>query len=441
MLKFLPSVFPPQSFKRLQIISLIYAQALVLTSVSSAVVTVGVEKLVESRYDCLRGKSSVGIIANPTSVLPATMEHIVDVMARDKELVNISAVFGPEHGFRGAHEDGQGQKTYIDPRTNLTVYDTFGVSGQRLVNLVNNSGVDAIVFDIQDVGSRFYTYVWTMVDMMVAAASLSSTNSPFTFVVLDRPNPIGGIAVRGPVMQTGFTSFVGRMPGVPIVHGMTVGELARFANSEYVPLQTHGKHVELTVIKMSGWLRSMLFAETGLPWILPSPNMPTPSTALVYPGMCLLEASTLSEGRGTTRPFQVVGAPYLDWRFAEALQAAAKTMLGVLIREVYFTPTFSKFEGNLSAGVDIIVRNATALNPLRVGLTVLTMAKRMAPSQFGWRAPGVHGGRYDVDLLTGGNMTRLAVDRGMSVDDILSAYEQDLAGSGFEERRRKCLLY
>ena len=218
--------------------SLLWLQLLAMTRVSAKVVTVGAETLVASRYDCLRGKHSVGIIANPTSLLPGTMEHIVDVMSREKEFVNISAVFGPEHGFRGAHEDGQGQKTYVDPRTNLTVYDTFGVSGQKLVDLVDGSGVDAIIFDIQDVGSRFYTYVWTMVDMMVAAASLSSGgHAPFTFVVLDRPNPIGGLNVRGPTMQTPFASFVGRVPGLPIVHGMTVGELARFANAEYVPSQ------------------------------------------------------------------------------------------------------------------------------------------------------------------------------------------------------------
>ena len=403
-------------------------------------VVIGAEILVEQNYSCLRGKS-VGIIANPTSVLPSSLQHIVDRMALDKAAgrgINITAVFGPEHGFRGAHQDRTGQPTYVDARTGLTVYNTYGLSASDLTHIVAEAAVDAIVFDIQDVGSRFYTYISTMVDVMVAAATL---RDGATFVVLDRPNPIGGLAVRGPVMQAAFASFVGRLPGVPIVHGMTAGELARLANARYVPAHAGGRAVALHVVAMRGWARSMTYADTGLPWVLPSPNMPTLDTAIVYPGTCLLEASTLSEGRGTTRPFQIVGAPFLDWHFADALRRTTVAGDGgVLFREAYFTPTFSKFVGNLSAGVDIVVQNASALDPLRVGLEVLTAAKRLAPTRFGWLPPAA-GGRYDIDLLSGGNYTRLAVERGETADTILAAYDKDLASSGFEAKRRKYLLY
>ena len=388
---------------------------------------VGAEQLVSSGYAALRGYTRVGVIANPTSLLPATAEHIVDRMAADRALVNISCVFGPEHGFRGDQQDGKGTGSYIDNRTGLQVFNAYGVSGAALAGLVETSKVDALVFDIQDVGSRYYTFVWTLYDFMAACASL---RAGFPFVVLDRPNPIGPM-LRGPVLKPGFESFVGRAHGIPVTHGMTVGELASLFSGEYVGT---GK-VTVTTVPLRHWRRSQRFEDTGLPWVLPSPNMPTLETARIYPGTCLLEATSLSEGRGTTRPFSIVGAPFLDWQFGARLRrgshAAARGERGALYRSAFFTPTFSKHAGNLSAGVDVLITEPATFDPMRTAIEVLVAARGY--QGFAWNVA-------DIDRLSGSNYTRLAIDAGASIDAILAEFRSDLASSGFAATRRKHLI-
>jgi uncharacterized protein YbbC (DUF1343 family) len=290
-------------------------------------VQTGFDVLHAGGYQQLKGQK-VGLVANPTAVV-RDLTHEVDVMHASGG-VDLVAVFGPEHGFRGSAQAGGSEGSYKDPRTQIPVYDAYAKSVTQIAADFTKAGLDTVVFDIQDAGARFYTYIWTMYDCMQAASQAGKR-----FVVLDRPNPLGGVAATGPVMHPEYTSGVGKN-AISEQHGMTVGELALLFDKEFL-----GGKVKPQVIKMRGWRRGTFFDETGLPWVMPSPNMPTLDTAIVYPGMGLFEALTITEGRGTTRPFEIVGAPFLDWHYADALNAL--NLPGVRFREAYFVPTFSKW--------------------------------------------------------------------------------------------------
>lgn len=384
-------------------------------------VRTGLEMLMSSRYAALRGQK-VGIITNPTGIL-RDRRHEVDVMHGDSQ-VNLVAVFGPEHGFRGTAQAGGSQGFYNDPRTGLPVYDTYGKSGQTLADVFTKSGVDTVVYDIQDVGARFYTYIWTLYDSMVAVALAGKR-----FVVLDRPNAISGRQALGPVMHPEYETFVGRKP-ISQAHGMTVGELARLFNAEWVAGDA-GRTVELTVVEMDGWFRDMYFEDTGLPWVPPSPNMPTVDTAVVYPGTCMFEGTQASEGRGTTRPFEEIGAPYGDWRWRDALTAL--DLLGAAFRENYFSPTFSKFAGQTVGGVQLYVTDRHAFDPIRTGIAMLVTLKQLYPSAFAWRSD------LWIDKLTGSDQVRKAVDAGKNTDEIVAGWQAELAK--FRALRAKYLTY
>ena len=292
-------------------------------------VRVGLEVAKDDNWKIFRGKK-VGVVSNPTGVLPTTLEHAVDVMHASVGTVDIRAVFGPEQGFRGVGQNSNPYGSYdsdkengsdgsfVDQRTGLPVYDTYLKKGPELTAILERSGVDVVAFDIQDVGARYYAYVWTLYDVMVAAAS----PKPISVVVLDRPNPLGGEVLEGPVdIAVGCESLVGRKP-IPVRHGMTVGELAWFLNKKYVaadPDNGSRKSVKLSVVAMRGYRRRMTWEETGLPWVPPSPNMPTPRTALAYVGGALLEGTNCCEGKGTTAPFELVGATWADGRLADFL--------------------------------------------------------------------------------------------------------------------------
>ena len=277
---------------------------------TSRTVTPGADRLARSGWAALRGQR-VGVVTNPTGILQ-DLTHVVDAMVASGR-VDVVAVFGPEHGFRGTAQAGDSEGSHRDPRTGVMVYDAYGATAEKLAALYREARVETVVFDIQDVGARFYTYIWTMYAAMQAAVATGAR-----FVVLDRPNPVGGSA-RGPLLRPGFTSGVGQEEIVQ-QHGLTVGELARFFDAELLPADAGGRLADLTVVPVTGWSRQQTFADTGLTWVMPSPNMPTPDTALLYPGTCLFEATNLSEGRGTTRPFELIGAPYIDHRWAQALQ-------------------------------------------------------------------------------------------------------------------------
>ncbi|MES5822466.1 DUF1343 domain-containing protein [Streptomyces sp. RG80] len=376
----------------------------------------GFERLAADGYALLDGRS-VGIVTNPTGIT-RDARHIVDVMHAD-DRVNLTAVFGPEHGFRGTAQAGGSEGRYDDPATGLPVYDTYLKSGRPLADIFTASGVDTVVFDIQDVGARFYTYIWTLYDCMEAAQLAGKR-----FVVLDRPNPVTGRAALGPVLHKEFATFVGRQP-ISQAHGMTVVELARLFNGEFLTAP-----VPLETVRMSGWRRSEFYDASGLPWVPPSPNMPTADTALVYSGTCLFEGTNLSEGRGTTRPFELLGAEGVDGRWAAAANELA--LPGVHFREAYFAPTFSKFQGKTVGGVQIHVHDRAAYDPVRTGIALLVTAKRVW-SGFAWRPDNW------IDKLTGSTQVRTAIDAGADPDEVVAGWQEELAV--FRAIRRKYLVY
>src|SRR5687768_7664290 len=289
-------------------------------------VQTGLARLVGENAALIAGRR-VGLLCNATSV-DRELRHAIDLLRAAK--VNLTALFGPEHGVRGDAQDMIGVDTAVDAQTGLPVHSLYGHTEASLSPTPDMlDQIDVMAFDIQDVGSRYYTFVWTMVLAMRACAKAGKS-----FVVLDRPNPISGVHVEGGAIEPGYESFVG-LVSCPNRHGMTAGEIARWRHA------VEKLDVELTVIAMRGWERDMYFEHTGLPWVLPSPNMPTVDTALVYPGMCLVEGTELSEARGTTRPFELSGAPHIDGTKLAATLAAME-LPGVKFRPVVYTPTFHK---------------------------------------------------------------------------------------------------
>ncbi len=381
---------------------------------STADFQTGIEVLLHDRLDLIRGKR-VGLITNPTGI-DRELVSDVDLLAHTPG-VQLVALFGPEHGIRGARQAGASVGSDRDPATGLPVYSLYGKTRQPTSAMLQ--GVDVLVFDIQAVGARFYTYLYTMADAMKAAAA-----AHIPIVVLDRPNPIGGTTVQGPVLDPKFASFVGEYP-IPLRYGMTIGELAQFFNHQF--------HIgaDLAVVEMRGWKRSMYYDDTPLQFVMPSPNMPTETTALVYPGMGLVEGTNVSEGRGTTRPFELVGAPWID---AEKLSRVlnGKHLDGVRFRPVRFTPTFSKYEGKPCNGIQIHVMDRDAFNPVIVGLTVIATIHDLYPREFAFKAS-------DFDRLVGNDWVRQDVENGVPVAEMRRRWQAGL--SQFEKIRQQYLLY
>ncbi|HEY7717387.1 MAG TPA: DUF1343 domain-containing protein [Pedococcus sp.] len=390
-------------------------------------VVTGADRAAADGWRVLRGHR-VGVVTNPTGVL-GSLRNVVDEM-HESGAVDLRAVFGPEHGFRGTAQAGGSEGTFTDPRTGVTVYDAYGAGTDKMASMFRAAGVDTVVFDIQDAGARFYTYIWTMYTAMKAAVQTGAR-----FVVLDRPNPTGGTA-RGPMMTTAYTSGVGAKEIVQ-AHGMTVGELARFFDGEFLEAEVGARLTHLQVVEVSGWRREATYAATGLPWVMPSPNMPTPDTALLYPGTGMFEGTTLSEGRGTTRPFELVGAPWVDHRWAEAL--AALDLPGVAVREAYFNPTFSKHQGVACGGVQVHLTDPGAVDPMRLGVEMLVAARALYP-EFAWRKDSWDAARpYWIDKLTGSTRLREQITAGASADEVVGAWREELAE--FDRRRQQYLIY
>ncbi len=388
-------------------------------------VATGLEQLLADDR-ALRGRR-VGLIANPTAVT-AELDHMVDLLAA-RPAISVTALFGPEHGVRGDAQDMIGVQAAHDARTGLPVHSLYG---HELASLAPTPAmlddVDVLIYDVQDVGSRYYTFVWTMVLAMRAAAAAGKA-----FVVLDRPNPLGGDRVEGGAIATGYDSFVG-LVSCPNRHGLTAGEIARWRAA------VEGLDLDLTVVPMAGWQRAMTFEDTGLPWVMPSPNMPTCDTARVYPGMCLIEGTELSEGRGTTRPFELAGAPFVD---PDALAAAltAERLPGARFRPCTFTPMFQKHAGRACGGVQIHVTDRAAFRPYRTGIGLLAACRRLGGDAFGWRTRA-----YEfvdtipaIDLLTGSAEVRAGIDAGASLDELAATWAD--AERAFEDARRPYLLY
>lgn len=385
-------------------------------------VRTGFQRLADSGYEELAGQR-VGIISNPTGVSD-DLRHEVDIMVEDGT-VDLVAVFGPEHGFRGTSQAGEGEDYFVDPKTKLPVYNAYN-DKDKLKKFFAELKLDTVVYDIQDVGSRFYTYIWTLYLAMEAAAV-----NDMKFVVLDRPNPITANEAYGPILHEKFSSFVGLKP-ISQRHGLTIGELATLYNKEFLP-DSIDTEVDLTVVKMSGWNRGMSFDDTGLPWVAPSPNMPTTDTARLYPGTCLFEATSLSEGRGTTQPFQLIGAPDIDHQWEEALNDA--DLAGVQFREAYFIPTFSKWADKTCGGVEVQITDAKKFDPIRTALAMIITQRELFP-KYDWREDD---DLPWIDKLTGSTQVRKDIEAGASVDEVMAGWKDEL--TDFRKIRQDYLLY
>lgn len=373
----------------------------------------GVEVLLKEQKDLIKGKR-VGLITNPTGV-DQNLNSIVDLLHNDPE-ITLTALYGPEHGVRGAAQAGQYVEFYTDEVTGLPVYSLYGKTRKPTPEMLEN--VDVLLFDIQDVGTRFYTYIYTMALAMEAAEEKG-----IPFIVLDRPNPLGGTKVEGPVLDPKFASFVGQY-AIPLRHGMTVGELAKLFNKEF------GINADLTVVEMNGWKRKSYYDETGLPFVLPSPNMPTLDTALVYPGAALIEGTNVSEGRGTTKPFELIGAPFINsTELAKELNALK--LPGVTFRAASFTPSISKHSGKLSHGIQIHVTDRDAYQPVETGLHIVKTIHDMYPENVTLTA--------FFNNLIGNDWISQGIIDGMTVEEMKTRWEAEL--KEFNKVRNKYLLY
>jgi uncharacterized protein YbbC (DUF1343 family) len=352
----------------------------------------------------LLGDGRFGLVTNFTGVMPDLSRNVDALLAAG---VSITALFGPEHGLRGTVQAGLTEAAEFDAHTGLPLFETYLAADDELDARVEASGVDALVFDMQDIGVRFYTYIWTMYDCMRSAA-----RTGIQFIVLDRPHPLGGLAVEGPGVDAAFESFVGRA-NVPIRHGLTVGELARHVNERVLPT-IEGRSADLNVVRMDGWTRQMLFDGTGLEWVAPSPNMPTVDTAVVVAGTGRLEGTNVSEGRGTTRPFEGIGAPYIDSALIGELRN--RELPGVLFREVWYVPTFHKYAGETLRGVQVHVTDRRAYDPVRCGVIVLDTIARLYPDDFRFLAPAEGTDdlerRFAIDRLWGSDRLRVTIESG-----------------------------
>ncbi|MDX1387623.1 MAG: DUF1343 domain-containing protein [Acidobacteriota bacterium] len=369
----------------------------------------------------------VGLVSHPASV-DRSLRHAVDLVASHEDL-ELTRLFAPEHGLRGEAQDMEPVGAAVDARTGLGVVSLYGDRAESLrPRAADLADLDGIVYDLQDVGSRYYTFVYTLSYVMEAAR-----DAGIPVVVLDRPNPIGGACTEGPVLDPSMSSFVGRYP-LPVRHGLTTGELARLFNEHFA---IGG---DLRVVAMTGWRREMHHDDTGLPWVAPSPNMPTPVTAEVYPGGCLVEGTNLSEGRGTTRPFELVGSPGLDGhKLAAALSDLA--LPGALFRPVSFRPMFQKHAGEVCEGVQIHIGDRSTFRPFATYLSLIREARALAPDAFDWRREPYEfeTERLAIDLLLGRADLRALLEAGAGLDDLENAWREDL--DEFDEIRRRFFLY
>ncbi|KAM3436150.1 hypothetical protein MY4824_004455 [Beauveria thailandica] len=408
----------------------------------------GLDVLVASQYSQLAGRK-VLLLTNPTGVTPE-LDLGVDVMFASKA-VNLVGVLGPEHGFRGTSQAGAGQATFIDPKTGLTVYNAYNANTSTLVRYIQDSGADLILYDIQDVGARFYTYIWALYDVMVAA-NIANTS----VMVLDRPNPIAGYNAFGPVLNESFVdSYVGRR-SISQVHGMTVGELARmYVGQGWIAATAHAQsRLDLKVITMQNWRRWMRFEDTGLPWVLPSPNMPTVETAMIYGGACMFEGTSMSEGRGSTRPFELLGAPWANESWVDAMRSLH--IPHTRYRFQCFTPTTSKFSGENSCGLQVYVELKGDSSHLAhfdapfVGVSLLYTARKLfgngSTSNMGSANNQSFGflynsrsSKYNIDVLAGSPLVRESLERDMTPEQIRDKWTPRL--NEFRAIRNKYLLY
>ena len=373
-----------------------------------------------AQAETLLGSARVGLLTHPAGVLP-DLTYLADRIL-DHPQVNLTALFGPEHGLVAQAQDqiAVGQSTY----RGVPVYSLYGDSEDQLRPRAGMlAQIDILAIDLQDIGARYYTYIYTMAYCLDACAQAG-----IPVIVCDRPNPLNGLTMEGPLLDRQWASFVGR-DALPVRHGMTVGELAWWWR------EIHGRPIELTILPAEKWRRDLWFDQCGLPWVPPSPNMPTLDTAIVYPGGCLLEGTNISEGRGTTCPFEMIGAPWLDGREVAALMTE-RDLPGVAFRPISFIPTFHKYAGEVCQGVFVHVTNRQTFQPFRSYLELIAAVRLKYPKTFAWRSEPYEfvTDRLAFDLLCGSDRIRLHLEEGGEVQDLVAAWKPE--SDDFTERRQ-----
>ena len=387
-------------------------------------IVLGIEKLCAEQADLVKSQK-VGLVCNQASV-DHELRHSADIL-KSVGGVNLTTLFGPQHGIRGDVQDNMVETPHThDVETGLPVYSLYSETREPTEEMLQD--VDVLVCDLQDVGCRIYTFVYTIANCMRVAQRLGKR-----VIVCDRPNPIGGLAVEGNLLESGFESFVGQYQ-LPTRHGMTAGELSKMFNEHW------GIGCDLEVVKMDGWSRELWFDETDAHWVLPSPNMPTLDSATVFPGTVHLEGTQVSEGRGTTRPFELVGAPYIEAGvFARRLESIG--LPGVRFRPTNFLPTFQKHSGSTCGGVQIHVLDRLALRPVITGLAVVKTCYDLYGEEFRWKEPPYEYvfDKNPFEVISGTDRLRISIERGDSLEDLERSWGVEL--SEFEETRSRYLLY
>ncbi|MBD3207115.1 DUF1343 domain-containing protein [Candidatus Bathyarchaeota archaeon] len=377
----------------------------------------GLDVLLEEPEDYL-GKYQIGLVTNPTGVT-VELEQNIDALWRNPK-IKLKVVFGPEHGARGDIQDALPVDQHVDEKTGLPVYSLYGELVKPTSQMLD--GLDTLVFDIQDCGARFYTYVSTLTYCMEACRE-----EGLKMIVLDRPNPINGRDIEGNILEEGFESFIG-LHKIPVRHGLTIGEMAQLINGNI--------QCDLDIVNMRNWERWMWFDDTGLPWVLPSPNLPHLDTATVYPGTCFFEGLNISEGRGTTRPFELIGSPNMDGRkWAKALNRMG--IQGVRFRSCFFTPTFWRYEERRCEGVQVHVTDRDSFESVKTGLHMISTAIEIYPD-FEFNEP-TYDRRRHFDLLAGSDKLREDLQQGKPVEKIIDEWYTPL--KRFEKKRERYLIY
>ncbi len=393
-----------------------------MISVQTAAVRLGIDVLLDSRR--LRG-ARVGVVANHASI-DGRYRHVVDRVAVAED-VTLAAIFGPQHGFRSDVQDNMIETGHAqDAARRVPVYSLYSETREPTAGMLK--GLDVLVIDLQDIGARIYTYIYTMANCLRACK-----RHGVHVIVCDRPNPIGGEDVEGALLRPGFESFVGQFP-IPMRHGMTIGELARLFNEQF------GIGASLEIVKMDGWTRRAYWDATGLPWVMPSPNIPTLDSAIVYPGTVLFEGTMLSEGRGTTRPFELVGAPWIDAeRFTDAMNALG--LPGIICRPAVFEPTFQKHAKQPCGGCQVHVLDRAAFRPVLTGVALIDVFRRFAPAKYAWRQPPYEyeHDKMPFDILAGSDELRRQIEAETPLAEIAESWRDD--ERAFEKLQRPYLMY
>lgn len=396
-----------------------------LKKMSDAPVLSGID-LYERKWPPKLKGSRIGLLVHPASVNRRLQDTVS--LFRLSHKSQLRALFGPQHGIRGETQDNMIEwEGFFDQLTGLPVFSLYGQNRKPGPSMLKD--IDAMVIDLQDIGSRYYTFIWTLELCMQTCMEINKS-----VVIIDRPNPIGGHTIEGPVLDERYASFVGQRP-LSVRHGMTIGEIGNYFHHEYYPA------LDFSVITMHGWERKMWFDDTALPWVMPSPNMPGLDTAIVYPGMCLLEGTNISEGRGTTRPFEIFGAPFID---PDMLVSRLReyTLAGVVFRPMYFQPTFQKHQGELCGGAQIHVLDREKFRPFKTGVAVIKTIHDLYQDKFTWKQPPYEYEyeKMPIDILAGSDRVRLDIENSVSLDRMEEWWNEECRA--FDRNiRKKYLLY